>query len=356
MNQHTLFTTVQACYSDLVSELATAKKEISMVYFSFEEGEWAGQIAQILQTKIKEGVRVRLLVDQLGQRYDEPRNIPRNFEIIKFLESFGVQVNVFLPARPLHNLNRLHAKYTAIDDRTVFLGGSNIGDYYTTWNDTNLRIDGNLGNIFHQAYDLIAGYSMQQVGPSPKLDPASLPVGNERLHLTIPSHHFGIRQTLLDLIRRSESSIFIRAWYFLPEEDLLNELCSKAEQGVHVNVLLSHRTRVPPVDLANYLHVHKLVCAGGQVHRYSDTYMHGKAIWNDAGDILFGSANFNANSMQTNFETCLEFNDPVLAWELRRSFHADTAISLKQTPESHLRRSFAYQALSHACNLAAPWL
>jgi len=39
MNQHTLFTTVQACYNDLVSQLTTATKEISMVYFSFEEGE-----------------------------------------------------------------------------------------------------------------------------------------------------------------------------------------------------------------------------------------------------------------------------------------------------------------------------
>jgi len=327
-----------------------------MVYFSFEEGEWTEKISQILFAKLKEGVRVRLLVDQLGQRYDEPRNIPRNFEIIKCLEASGVQVDVFLPARPLHVLNRLHAKFTAIDDCIVFLGGSNIGDYYTTWNDVNLRIDGELGNAFHQVYDLIAGFSKQWVDQSRWSNISSLQIGNERLHLTIPRHHFGIRQALLDLIRRSESSIFIRAWYFLPEEDILNELCKKAEQGVHVNVLLSHRTRVRAVDYANYLHVHKLVCAGGEVYRYPQTYMHGKAIWNDAGDILFGSANFNATSMQINFETCLEFNDPTLAWELRRSFHADTAISLMQTPESHTHRSFAYQALSHACNLAAPWL
>jgi cardiolipin synthase len=357
MNQHTLFTTVQDCYTDLVAQLAAAQQKISMGYFSFEQGEWTDQILGVLHKKIKAGVRVRLMVDELGQRFDEPRTIPRNFQILKQLQALGVQVDIFKPARPLHILNRLHVKFTAIDDRTLFLGGSNIGDYYITWNDTNLRVDGELGDAFHRVYDLLAGFSKPRGDQSLSLDLTSLQrVGNERLHLTIPGNHFGVRTALLDLIRQAESALFIRAWYFLPEDDILEALCRKAQEGVHVNVLLSHRTRVRAIDFANYLHVHKLVCAGGEVHRYTGKYMHSKAIWNEKGHILFGSANFNATSMQINFETCLEVSNPALAWELRRSFHADCAASLKQTPESHLRRSLADQALTHACNLASPWL
>jgi phosphatidylserine/phosphatidylglycerophosphate/cardiolipin synthase-like enzyme len=102
--------------------------------------------------------------------------------------------------------------------------------------------------------------------------------------------------------------------------------------------------------------VHKLVCAGGHVYRYAGKYMHSKAAWNDKGDALFGSANLDPTSMHHNFESCLQINDSKLTWELRRAFYADLTTSPKQTPESHLNRSFASKILTHTCNLAAPWL
>jgi cardiolipin synthase len=356
MNQHTLFTNVQDYYTDLVSQLAAARTEISMSFLAFEEGKWAREISEVLRSKVNEGVRVRLLVDEIGQLFDEPRTIHRNFEIVKHVRSLGVQVDVFKPAAPLQISNRIHTKFVAIDDRTVFLGGSNIGDYYTTWTDTNLRVDGELGRTFHTVYDFLVGYSQRGDTNARSLDFTRLQAGNERLWLTVPKHHFGIRTALLDLILEADQSIFIRTWYFLPDEEMLNALCKKAKAGVHVNVLLSHKTRVRPVDFANYIHIHKLVCSGGNVYRYAGKYMHSKAAWNDKGNVLFGSANLDPTSMHGNFESCLAINNPALAWELRRSFNADCAASLKQTPDSHIRRSIADQALTHACNVVAPWL
>jgi len=356
MNKHTLFTNVQDYYSDLVSEIATANTEVSMSFLAFEDGKWAREISEVLRSKVNEGVRVRLLVDEIGQLFDEPRNIHRNFEILNHIRSLGVQVDVFKPAAPLQISNRIHTKFVAIDDRTIYLGGSNIGDYYTTWTDTNLRVDGELGHTFHNIYNFLLGYSQKGDGNARSLNFNSLQVGNERLWLTVPKHQFGIRSALLDLIQDADQSVFIRTWYFLPDEEMLSALCNKARQGVHVNVLLSHKTRVRPVDFANYVHIHKLVCAGGNVYRYTGSYMHSKATWNDKGEILFGSANLDPTSMHNNFESCLAINDSTLAWELRRSFHMDCVTSTRQTPESHIRRSLADQALTHACNLASPWL
>lgn len=84
--------------------------------------------------------------------------------------------------------------------------------------------------------------------------------------------------------------------------------------------------------------------------------MHSKAAWNDHNDVLFGSANLDPHSMKVNFESCLQINDPKLAWELRHAFYADLSTSPKQTSQSYLRRSLADKALTHACNLASPWL
>jgi cardiolipin synthase len=355
MNKHTLFVNVQDFYADLVAKLAGAQKCISMTYLAFDSGLWAERISQVLIAKVAAGVRVRLMVDEYGQILDKPRHILKNRVLFNHLRSHGVQVDVYCPAAPLGIQNRLHCKITAIDDRIAFMGGSNIGDYYTTWTDTNLRVDGLLGNIFHQVYDFHLAHC-RKGDANRSLDTKNLRVGSDRLWLTVPRHGYYIRDALMDLILSADESIHIRMWGFLPDEGILNALCAQAKRGVQVNVLLSNRSRVRPVDFANHIHVHKLVCAGGHVHRFARRYMHCKVAWNNHGDVLIGSANLDSHAMLQNFESCLKTNDPQLTRELRCSFNADLAFSLRQTPESYLRRTLACKALSQAFNLASPWL
>jgi len=356
-NQHTLFPQVKDYYADLVDQLETAQEKISMTFLSFDAGEWAEQIARILCAKAEAGLQVRLMVDEIGQIADEPRHLLQNRALLHQLRTHGVQVDIFQPATPALSIrNRLHCKIVAIDERTVFLGGSNIGDYYTTWTDSNLRVDGNLGSTFHTIYDFLRSFSQGKGTKRPELDLANLWVGDDQLWLTVPRQRNDIRQTLLQLILNAEKAIYLRTWYFVPDEEILNALCWQAQRGVQVHVLLSHETRVRPVDFANYLHVHKLVCAGGHVYRYTGKYMHSKAAWNDRGDVLFGSANLDAHSMKINFESCLKINDHKLVWELRRAFNIDLDSSVEQTPEIYRRRSLAEKFLTHTCNLAAPWL
>jgi len=356
-NTHTLFPKVKDFYADLVTQLETAQHKISMTYLSFDAGEWSEKITQILCDKAAEGLDVRLMVDELGQIADEPRHIVQNHMLLNHLRTQGVQVDIFKPAAPeLSMRNRLHCKITAIDDHTVYLGGSNIGDYYTTWTDTNLRVDGSFGNTFHTIYDYLRSFSRGKNDLRPELDLANQWAGNDQLWLTVPRQRNDIRQALLQLILNADKAIYLRTWYFIPDEEILNALCWQAQRGVQVHVLLSHETRVRPVDFANYIHVHKLVCAGGHVYRYTGKYMHSKVAWNDRGEVLFGSANLDPHSMKINFESCLKIHDHRLAWELRRAFSLDLGSSPEQTPGSYRRRSIAGKLLTHTCNLASPWL
>lgn len=351
-----LFTKVQDYYADLVAKLGTAQNEISMTYLSFDSGEWATKISDVLCSKALSGVKVRLMVDEFGHLLDEPRHAVQNIGLFRRLRSHGVQVNIYRPASPLQINNRLHCKIAAIDGHTVFLGGSNIGDYYTTWTDSNLRVDGDFGMTFHNVYDFLLAHSQDEDTSARSFETGNLLAGTDKLFLTIPRQRQDIRNALMQLIQNTEKAIFIRTWYFLPDDEMLEALCEKARSGVQVNILLSHETRVRPVDFANYIHVHKLVCAGGNVYRYTGKYMHSKAAWNDHGDVIFGSANLDPTSMSINFESCLQINNLSLAWELRRAFYADLATSAQQTPDSFLRRSLANKALTYACNLASPWL
>jgi cardiolipin synthase len=161
---------------------------------------------------------------------------------------------------------------------------------------------------------------------------------------------------LLGLILEADKSVHIRSWYFIPDPEVLDALRSQAENGVQVNVLLSHRTRVRPIDIANYIHCHKLAKSGGRVFRYTRKYMHAKVAWNNRGEVLFGSANMDTKALKDNFECSVTLQDHKLAWELQRVFEVDKRSCFLQTPELFRRRPLPQKALSYTCNLASPWM
>lgn len=353
-----LFTQVRDYYQDLVDRLGTAQHTISMIYLAFDHGEWAEHIALILKQKAGCGVSVRLMVDEIGEITDDPRHVLRNKSLLTNLQAAGVQVDVFRPCGGgLTPFNRLHCKICAIDQHTAFLGGSNIGDYYPGWSDTNLRLDGELGNMFHGIYDYLGQFSTHQVpGEFLPVDPSNLWAGSGRIWMTIPRQQAGVRRALLDLIANADQAIHIRTWYFLPDREILQALCVKANQGVNVDVLLSHQTRVHLVDIANYQPAHQLAQCGGHVYRYTGQYMHAKVAWNNHNEVLLGSANLDQRSMTDNFEICLAIRDICLAQKLEQAFIADLKACFMQTPEIYCSFSLPRKFISHTCNLVSSWL
>lgn len=347
-NRHVLFTRVEDYYTDLVTRLQEARHTISMACLAFEDGVWARRIVKAMSDRAAEGVRVRLMVDEFGQFMDEPRHVWSNTLILDVLRSAGVQVNVFRPAAGLQLRNRLHCKFCAVDNRTAYLGGSNVGDYYTTWSDTNLRVDGDLGDALHGLYDRLLVFSRSSSACRERPELSDLWLGTDRLLLTVPGRSLDIRSALLDMIRSAERTVHLRTWYFLPDDEILSALCEQAGQGVQVRVLLSHRTRVRLVDLANPIHVRRLLSAGGQAYRYAERYMHAKVAWNDRGTVILGSANLDPYSMMITFESCLQIEDSALAGQLNRAFNADLHACLSRVPERRLR-SLIGKFLSYAC-------
>jgi cardiolipin synthase len=353
-----LFTIVKDYYQNLLAELETAQESISMMYYAFDHGEWAEKISQVLVARAQSGVRVRLMTDGFGQVLDDSSHALKNRALVQDLRRSGVEVEIFDPkGSHLSKFNRLHCKVCAIDQRTVFLGGSNIGDHYPTWEDSNLRIDGDLGNTFHDIYDYVRQFSNgHKPASNPGLNLSQLFAGDSQVWLTVPKQRQDIRQALLKLIREADTAIYIRTWYFLPDSEILEALRIKAEAGVEVNVLLSHKTRVRPIDFANYIPAHKLAKSGGRVFRYAKKFMHAKVAWNNHGDVVFGSANLENMALNNTFECCIAVRDHNLANMLRKAFEADTRLSIQQTPEIFRRRPAPQKALSYACNLASPLL
>jgi cardiolipin synthase len=356
--QYKLYTNVQTFYTTMAGELKDAEERISMMYYTYDHGKWALELSQVLCEKAASGVDVRLMVDGFGLVLDEPRHTLLNQQLLKQMAASGVKVEIFQPQGwRLNAINRLHIKICAIDEHTAFIGGSNIGDHYTGWDDYNLRVQGELGNNFHQVYDYIHTFTPQGADqPGPNMRFSDLFAGQAQVWLTVPRQRSDIRRALLKVILEAEQEIYLRYWYFLPDKEILNALRAQARRGVKVNVLFSHQTRVRPIDWANYIHAHKLAKAGGRVFRYTGGYMHAKVAWNEKGQVLFGSANLENKAMHDTFECSLAIEDHSLARLLTREFELDTERSFQQTSAVFPQRSLSLKAFSYACNLASPWL
>ncbi len=323
MTKMKLFTEVLPFYRTLATAVSQAQHSVHMAYFAFDDGEWAQGLGTALKERAAAGVKVHLMVDEAGQVLDHARNGWRNRQLLADLQEHGVRVGLFRPqGTRLGRLNRLHCKMCAIDGRTAFIGGSNIGDHYLGWRDSNLQLTGELGDGFARLYQLLQQFGGMAM-PRPHW-PTTLQVAGFPVLLTVPGHRQDIRRALLEIILGAETAVTLRSWYFLPDKEIMNAMLSQAENGVRVSILFSHRTRVPPIDLANRWLAHHLVRSGAHIYRYTGRFMHAKEAWNDRGDVLFGSANLDRWALCTTFECCLLLQDADLARQLDRAFLADT--------------------------------
>lgn len=84
----------EEAYLDLLEELAKAKHFIFMEYFIVEEGKMFDAVLNILKQKVKEGVEVRFMYDDVGSLTMLP------FKYYQKLESYGIKCisfNHFVP-------------------------------------------------------------------------------------------------------------------------------------------------------------------------------------------------------------------------------------------------------------------
>jgi cardiolipin synthase len=332
MTQFELFTNVHDFYTDLQKALKDAQQQIHMAYYAFDDGHIARSIGHILAQKAASGVQVGLIVDEVGLYLDNWRNGWRNRQLLAHLRASGVRVDCFRPhAKRLSQRNRLHCKFCAIDGKTAFIGGSNIGEHYLGWRDTNLRIEGDLADGFARLYASLQAFGSHDEAPG---CPGELSVAGLPLLLTVPGRRQDIRRELLNLILSAKTAVTLRSWYFLPDEEIMNALLTQAENGVRVTILFSHHTRVPLIDIANRRLCRQLAQAGVQIYRYTGRFMHAKEAWNDQGDILLGSANIDRWALRTNFECCLQISDQALARRLSRELCADTLCCQSSKPKS----------------------
>ena len=146
-NQITYYETGEKFYFEYLKELKKAKKFIFIEYFIInQKGIMWNSILNILKEKVKEGLDVRVMYDDMGSVF----LLPKTYK--KELETFGIKCVVFNELKSFRGIfmnNRDHRKITIIDGKVAFTGGVNLSDEYINinsphghWKDNAIKLIG----------------------------------------------------------------------------------------------------------------------------------------------------------------------------------------------------------------------
>ena len=297
-------------YQRLIEELKKAEKYIFMQYFIIHEGKFWNEILEILKQKVKDGVDVRVVYDDMGCIVTLPN---RYYEE---LNKYGIKAcsfNKFIPVLTAKLNNRDHRKITVIDGKVAFTGGINLADEYINefakyghWKDNGILLKGgavwSFTVIFLSLWNYIHGKNENFDYFKPKLEKIKAqgfvqpyddsPLDDERVSQTV----------YLNLINKAEKYIYITTPYLIIDDELENALCVAAKSGIDVRIITPGIPDKKIVNEVTKAYYNNLIENGVKIYEYSQGFIHAKTFLVDDKIATVGTVNLDYRSLYLHFE------------------------------------------------------
>jgi len=325
-----------------------AKRSIHIGVYQMQADEIGWYVANKLAAKAKEGVKVRVLVDQYGSSVDKDPEIQK---LLAFLNANGVEARVH--GSPFLSGHRDHRKVMVIDGGTGFTGGMNIGkSYQADWHDQQTLVMGPavapLQDAFLAKWKSCGGQVRAGEDLYPRL--SEVPGGVET---RVVGHKGGQDQNIKAMYLRAfataQKTIRIANPYFVDPE-IVKVLSAAARRGVKVQVVLPEDNDMKIVQRGSRAYYPALLKAGVEIYEYKGRMAHEKVAVLDGYWVTCGSSNLDSRSLVNNDELNLVMTDAALAQYVEsRLFDADLAKSERIT-------SYSPDLLDHVAAIMHGWL
>jgi len=312
--------------AEMLAAIAKARRSVRFEVYIFHASSAADQFLQALVNACKRGVKVRLLVDAFGSM-----PLPDSFWDV--LRASGGEFRRFNPLHLNHLVFRDHRKILVCDESVAFVGGLNVAKEYsgdgieTGWRDLGIKIGGSLAGELATAFDDMFDAADFKHKPFTRLRKSpvvkAIPIPGGELLLSGPGRDNPIKSALRDDLKTARSAL-IMSGYFLPPWRLRRELARLARNGGKVQLILPSRSDIPATLLAAQSFYRRLLAAGVEIYEYQPQILHAKLFIIDEMTYV-GSANFDARSLNINYEVMLRFSTPDIAAEAREIFANDLA-------------------------------
>lgn len=308
-------------FDRLTTELEKAEKYIFLEYFIVQEGKMWNTILEILKRKVAQGVKVRVIYDDMGCFFLLPKNYA------KHLKSLGIECVVFNPFRPLLSViqnNRDHRKIAVIDGKVAFTGGINLADEYINsyekhghWKDSAIMLTGKaawgLTVIFLQMWELCTKWAEDYSVYYPDII-AHTETGYIIPYCDSPLDNENVGEHVyLQIINNSKKYVYINTPYLIIDSSMVSALTLAAKSGVDVRIVTPHKWDKRLVHLTTRSYYRELIDAGVKIYEYTNGFIHSKTFVSDDYAATVGTANLDFRSLYLQFECgVLMYNTPAV--------------------------------------------
>lgn len=296
-------------FQSMLLELEKAQKFIFLEYFIIEPGVMWDSILEILCEKVKAGVDVRVMYDDVGCISTLPRNYWRT------LEQKGIRVvrfNRFIPTMNTYLNYRDHRKMCIIDGNIGYTGGLNLADEYINhverfgyWKDTGVKLTGygvaNMTALFLQLWDFSVGCTTNIDAYMPTI--AAESDGFVQAFADSPLDSYNVSETVfMNLISNATKSVYITSPYLTLDNEMMTALCTAAQSGIDVRIITPGIPDKKPVYLVTQSYYSQLIRAGVRIYEYTPGFIHAKMIVADNDIACVGTINMDFRSFYLHFE------------------------------------------------------
>ncbi len=360
-NRVKIYTDIEQQYEEMLKDIEAATETVHVQYFIYKKDNIGIRLRDLLTEKAKQGVRVRLIVDDIGSIW-----VKREF--FKCLEDAGGEVIRFLSSRWGYlnrNVNyRNHRKVVIIDRKYAYIGGANIGDEYANhtkrkWRDTHMRVEGDAVSLLNLRFLQDYAYAAKH-----KIDPEDFRFTPHDVTEVLPIQVISsgpdteteeIKQTYMKLIYTAKKRIWIQTPYFIPDQAFEDALTTAVKSGIDVRIMIPEIPDKKLVYYATKSYVGDLVKIGAKVYTYP-AFIHSKTLLVDDQVSSLGTFNIDVRSFKLHFEaTCLMYGVEITE-RMSEIFENDMKVSKMMTIEDVKMRKLHEKFMESLMRLVSPLL
>ncbi len=295
----------------MLEELNKAEKFIFFEYFIVSHGKFWNSILEVLEKKVKDGVEVRVMYDDLGCLTTLDK---KYYEI---LGKKGIKCEPFNRLKIFGGVimnNRDHRKILVIDGKVAFSGGINIADEYINigskyghWKDNCIKVEGdavwNYTVMFLTLWNSITHEDNDYTKYKHEFENRKVanglvaPYGENPLEKDMPGENI-----YLNIINQAHDYVYIFTPYLIIDTDLLNALILAAKRGVDVRIVIPGIPDKKMVYNISESYIEPLTEGGVKVYKYTPGFIHAKVFISDDKKATVGTLNMDYRSLYLHFE------------------------------------------------------
>ncbi|WP_374928868.1 phosphatidylserine/phosphatidylglycerophosphate/cardiolipin synthase family protein [Kytococcus sedentarius] len=334
----TTYTFGEDVYRAMLDAIAHAEHEILFESYILKGDAVGRAFKEALCEAAERGVKVFVVFDGFANLV-VPRSFKRWPEKVHKLEYPVIRPQVLLGPR---HWGRDHRKILVVDGEVGFVGGYNIGEEYATqWRDTHVRVT---GPAAHELENTFVDFWNHHRRPShPVLSDDRVRGWGQavRAHRNAPSRLlFPVRGMYLEAIDRASESVWITQGYFIPDNEILEELLKARRRGVDVKVILPERSNHVVADWVARYYFEQLLEGGVELWLYQDAMVHAKTAVVDGRWATVGTTNIDRLSLTGNYEVNLELVNDGQAAHMQEIFRQDLTNCRQLTLEEWRQRGW----------------